>query len=172
MSWHICRILMPASDIRLLHTTISNIQIDTKEPSSVHIGVELQHVAVPLHLSLVAVDTTVSLNKGILHTNARNNIQPDYDQFHPSLLIKSESQKLWLRCEAMAVTTRSCKIKLELYTIATWQVKGRRYLSRNLDASRWPAWRFAVLMCWFMSLLHLNLSCKIFHNYISINWFL
>ena len=61
---------MPASDIRLLHTTISNIQIDTKEPSSVHVGVELLHVTVPLHLGLITVDAPISLNKELLHTGA------------------------------------------------------------------------------------------------------
>ena len=32
-------------------------------PSSAEVGVELLHVAVPLHLGLVAVDAPISLNK-------------------------------------------------------------------------------------------------------------
>ena len=39
-------------------------------PSSAKVGVELLHVAVPLHLGLVAVDAPISLNKELLHTGA------------------------------------------------------------------------------------------------------
>ena len=75
-------------------------------------------MTIPLHLGLVAVDTTISLNKDVIHTDALNNNPVDH-----------------LCCE-MAFAIHSCKIKRDLHTITTWQVKGRRYLSRNLDARR------------------------------------
>ena len=39
-------------------------------PGSAKVGVKLLHVAVPLHLSLVAVDASISLNKELLRTDA------------------------------------------------------------------------------------------------------